>query len=229
MSFALGLISYFWIVYAIKAATYPIREEPLPSIIRWKKGHEFTILFSLDFWLANCYKNRIKQFDEGAIQQCLSRYIKSNNRWNVWLSLALLAILVLFNQFSRSSIFHETVACACVIRYISRSYEISYAFGRDVLQEEESTSGLNKYDRVRLALWSYLEIFVYSAAAYLAVYPSLGALLALSMSLRIGTLTDIGVAFNSGLGGEANLIFVQVFCTLSLVVLSLASYLSRKK
>ena len=50
------------------------------------------------------------------------------------------------------------------------------------------------------------------------------------MALNVGTLTNVGYAF---IGSDAsfvtNIVFVQVFATLSLVILSLAAYLSRNE
>lgn len=54
---------------------------------------------------------------------------------------------------------------------------------------------------------------------------------AVTMSLSVGTLTNVGYAFNfcgQNTPFITNIVFVQVFATLSLVVLSLAVYLSRK-
>lgn len=114
-----------------------------------------------------------------------------------------------------------------IFRYISRSFEISYAFGKDVLQENHPSSGLGKYDRIKLALMSYMEIFIYSASAYLILPTVKEPIDALSLSFNVGSLTNVGFAFGQDADLLSNMVFVQVFCTLSLVVLSLASYLSR--
>jgi hypothetical protein len=50
------------------------------------------------------------------------------------------------------------------------------------------------------------------------------------LSLNIGTLTNVGYAFPSTkISMYMNFVFIQVFTTMSLIILSLASYLSRKE
>jgi len=231
MPFALAIISYWILVYLVKSTTYPHESEPSkPFPKKWDTGHELTIFLSVDFWFANVFKNRIKQFLPREVARVkLKSYIQLNNQVNVLISAGIFLLLVCIYHLDRGSVAYETLLVLSVIRYISRSYEIGFAFGRDVLQSKIQSSGLNKYERIRLALFSYLEVFIFSAAAYLALPSITDPMDALSTSLNVGTLTNVGVAFGPGSTFFSNMVFIQVICTLSLVVLSLASYLSRAK
>ena len=230
MSLALGLIGYWFLAYAVKSVTYPRdREPPRPFPRRWDTGHESTIFFSIDFWFANVFKNRIKQFERRSLRSSLKEYIQLNNKVNLLVSACMFLALIAAYHADDRSLLYQVLLAMSLIRYLSRSYEIAFAFGRDVLQGRRRQSGLDKYERIRLALMSYMEVFIYSSAAYLALPLIKDPMDALSMSLNVGTLTNVGYAFGADATLFSNLVFVQVFCTLSLVVLSLASYLSREK
>lgn len=226
MTFVYGYIIYYLVVFAMKTMTYPrLAQHQNP----FSKDYGIAIIFSPDFWFANLFKNRIKKFggNEG-MKPFLKEYITSNNSWNLLLS-SILFLLLIWHHSDQTSLFYGILISMAVVRYISRSYEIAYAFGKDVLQENLTSSGLDKYERIKLALLSYTEVFIYSAAAYLVLPAVQDPIDALSMSLNVGSLTNVGFAFGQNASFFHNMVFVQVFCTLSLVVLSLASYLSRAK
>lgn len=156
--------------------------------------------------------------------------IQINNRVNVCLSVTLCVLVFLLASFSATSWTFSLILLVAIVRFVSRSFEITYAFGRDVLQDSVTTTRLTKYERIKLALISYIEIFSYSAAAYLLLPTVAGPADAITLSLNVGTLTNVGYAFSKPDAPLiVNIVFIQVFTTLSLVVLSLASYLSREK
>lgn len=224
MTFIFGYIIYYLVVFAMKLMTYPRLPQHLLPL---SKDYGITMIFSPDFWFANAFKNRIKEFVPNEEPNLfLKGYIKNNNSGNLLLSSVIFLLLISHHSDESSTIYGILLSMA-LVRYASRSYEISYAFGRDVLQPNFTLSGLNKFERIKLALLSYTEIFIYSASAYLALPAVRDPIDALSMSLNVGSLTNVGVAFGQGTTFFHNIVFVQVFCTLSLVVLSLASYLSR--
>jgi hypothetical protein len=228
----IAFVLYAALVFTFKRMTYPKHAEPSPPFPHaWEEGHEYTLMLSQDFWWAKRFKSRIKQFQSQDLRlQKLKIYVQENNKLNFWVSLTLTGILFCFYTPNNRSVLFDLLLMVGVIRFISRSFEIAYAFGKDVLQTSESATGLSKIERVRLALLSYAEIFVYSTAAYLALPTVDGPLDALVVSLSVGTLTNVGFAFGTKNVLPYNiLVFVQVFTTLSLVVLSLASYLSREK
>lgn len=123
-------------------------------------------------------------------------------------------------------------------RFISRSLEIIIAFGIDVLEKEQSRSLLEKSHRINLAIKSYFEIYLYSISFYvshlnLSPYEKISnhcdnsVTESLVMSLSVGTLTNVAYAQDNFSNWLKLLPLVQVFATLSLVVLSLAVYVSR--
>ena len=168
--------------------------------------------------------------DMGKVERAY--FIICCNRFNLWLSLVFCMGSLLLVPFDTP--WATFWAALCGWRFLSRSIEITLAFTRDVLRNSRDRSALHRHGRLRLALTSYLEIFLYAAAFY-------GALLSLApgaktgfvmgqavvMSLSIGTLTNVGAYVDASQGLGAWLLFVQVITTLSLVVLSLALYASR--
>lgn len=101
------------------------------------------------------------------------------------------------------------------------------AFVADILSPDNRSGNVAR-DRLVLALWSYLEIFLYSGAFYVA-WANADVRLsdAIVWSLGAGTLTTFdGVLEYSEWG---MLVFVQIFASLSLVVLGVAGYLREKK
>lgn len=105
----------------------------------------------------------------------------------------------------------------------------SYAFGKDVIQRAVNRSGLSKYTRIQLAFRSYIELFVLAAPVYYVNEITAHWWHAITLSLSVGTMTNIGYAFPECHSILANLVFFQVFATLSLVLLSLAFYVSREE
>jgi hypothetical protein len=231
-TFALAFVCYATLVFTLKRVTYPkIAEPPPPFPLGWVKGHEYALAVSQDFWWAKRFKARIKQFEPDQFRRSsLKRYVQDNNTVNFWTSTALATSLFLVHVTAPNPLLYQVLLAAAVIRLVSRSFEIAYAFGLDVLQKSENTTGLDKFERIKLALVSYVEIFVYSAAAYLALPTTKSPLEAITLSLNVGTLTNVGFAFPDRASLLChNIVFIQVFTTLSLVVLSLASYLSREE
>jgi len=119
-------------------------------------------------------------------------------------------------------------------RFISRNLEIILAFGLDVF-DKTPKSNLNKFQRLKLAIYSYFEIYVYSISFYMMLiyddnHTQFLILKSIQMSLSVGTLTNVAYSQGSpsGLDSWLQLFpFIQVFATLSLVVLSLSMYVSR--
>jgi hypothetical protein len=226
----------FWVytaaVLAMKHRLYPWAAAPGPlPRERWRKGYESMIFFSPDYWWAWRMKMRLKAgAPERVRARLLRHYVIRNNRMNVRFSLFLAAVCVVLKELSPDSLLFHAAGTVAVIRFVSRGVEIAYAFGRDVLQTRASSTNLRTGQRVRLTLFSYLEIFLYSMAAYTMLPTVLSAREALILALNVGTLTNVGYAYpDSETPLVVTLVFGQVIATLSLVVLSLAAYLSRTK
>lgn len=231
--FIFTFILYSTFVYLIKRVIYRFEKEisPIP-IAKWLCGHEHTIAFSPDYWWAFRFKSRLKSMiPQDQKKELLKKYVTQNNKLNLIVSITLaVTCLTVFHFLGSSYLLSTLLSALSVIRFVSRSYEISYAFVCDVFQQHDSSTGLKKNERILLALYSYVEIFFYSAAAYTVLPTITTALDAITISLSVGTLTNVGYAFSRpGTPFVVNILFVQVFSTLSLVVLSLAAYLSKSE
>jgi hypothetical protein len=226
----------FWMysgfVWWLKWCLYPHAAvvDPLPRA-EWRPGQELAVVISPDYWWALRFKHRLDAAaPAGRKKELRKRFVESNNYLNLGFSLVLALLCLWLRAFAPDSLLFPVASTAAMIRLVSRSYEIAYAFGRDVFQTGKSSTGLNKHQRVRLALLSYLEIYAYSAAAYTALPTLKTAADAVTLSLNVGTLTNVGYAFGCNPAPfVVNIVFFQVITTLSLVVLSLAAYLGRKK
>lgn len=114
-----------------------------------------------------------------------------------------------------------------VWRAVSRSFEIAIAFGTDITTSKNSSRLLNA-SRMKLAIRSYLEIFLFSATLYAVLEPCFeGFNQSVLASLYVGTLTN--VFYVAEKLPVPHVVFLQVFATLSLVLLSIAGYLGRVK
>lgn len=233
--YLVGIAIYFIVVFAIKRFLLSWKNQVEPQCVSIKDIGAYFLLISPDLFSANYYKYKIKLMhpqDEEGYKEEKKRFIKSSNTANILTSIILLVAiyLSLSIQSNQVSFYSKILIGIVFFRFVSRSFEITYAFVKDIFQDDElNTSGLNNKERISLALRSYIEIFIYSAAFYMS-FPDVPTLAkAISWSLHIGSLTNTGVAFveNSTIDWY-NLIFIQVFTTISLIVFSLSGYLSRK-
>lgn len=231
--FVISIMIYSIFVYIIKRVLYPFKVVYSKTLISTQqKGYGLTFLISPDYWWALHFKSRIEARGiNERMKKRLKVYVQMNNKINVGVSIVIMLLCFASYGINPDSFPSKILMCIAFIRFISRSYEITCAFVCDIFQKQKSVTGLNKYERIRLALFSYLEIFFYSAAAYMLLPQITSAYDAVTVSLSVGTLTNVGYAFNfcgQNTPFITNIVFVQVFATLSLVVLSLAAYLSRK-
>ena len=220
-----GLLLYFcleWYLHATAAHGIGIIEKgrfPLSG-----KMFLFTLL-SIGYAFAYCYKN------ESTGEQ-RKQYIKKCNRWN-WV-ISLILMICSFSVVSTQSLllipFFQGISG---YRFISRSLEIIWAFGFDVVHKPPYRSNLDKFQRLQLALMSYSEIYLYSASFYVTIInnsnDNLILLHSLLMSLSVGSLTNVAYSQNNALLSDWLQLFpfIQVIASASLVVLGLAIYLSR--
>lgn len=226
----------YWIyslcVFLVKRRLYPRQTNGgLKPREPWLPGQEISLIVSPDYWWARRFKYQIQVTAPFRLRAGLLKcYVVSNNRINLAISLMLAIGCLTVKTFWPDSLFFQVVTTVALVRFFSRSYEITFAFGSDVLQTANSSTGLRKEERVRLAMLSYLEIYFYAAAAYTALPAVSNAGQALTLALNVGTLTNVGFVYSlSPASFWLNIVFVQVLATLSLVVLSLAAYLGRKR
>lgn len=224
----LALALYWLLEYAVRRTGYPAETEPIGFRPPWQTGREWSILISPGFWLSNYFKNRIQHFPDMDAATARRVLITRSNFLNVIVSgLFVIASLAVMHT-TRGTLRRSLVADLVVIRYISRTTEIGFAFGRDVMTPTENRSGLEKHARLGLALRSYVELFLLAMPVYLLCVPHYGTVLkAMTLSLSVGTLTNVGYGLPEHHRFRSLLVFPQVIATLSLVLLSLASYISR--
>lgn len=222
-------IAAYWVTeYLLRRAAYPIA----PSIRLFPRSHvgqEWTLLFSPGYWLARCRKNWIDSFPAHRRLHARRRFVVASNRYNLYLSAAICVIVLLTEHDVAPGHVVQLIWALVTVRYFSRTFEIAFAFGLDVISRSQNKSGLSKYTRMQLAFHSYVELFLLSASVYYVHEIVCGQAKALTLALSVGTLTNIGYAFPAEHGPLANLVFLQVLATLSLVLLSLASYISRER
>jgi hypothetical protein len=222
---ALGL---YWLAEGwLRNLGYP--KEPVPPFIpAWKKGMEWTIWVSPGFWLARCKKNRIDAFPKHLIKRSRRRFIVANNKHNLYFSALVCLLAFIPSRGNEIGFWVNLLWAFATFRFISRTVEIALAFGSDVLLRAKNRSGLHKHMRIRLAFNSYVELFLLAAPVYYAHAIAVGRIEAIKFSLFVGTLTNVGDVFKST-PLVVNLVFLHVIATMSLVILSLAVYVSRAK
>lgn len=178
---------------------------------------------------ANCMSK-----DCDCVKHLKGKFINRANKGNLFVSASILLPLIFIDVvgINIQSIPDLSILIAAVIfRVISRSFEIIYAFTKDVLSNKKVTSSnLDKYDRIRLALSSYIENILNFCTAYYflasIINPKENTSIGSSVLESIGTATISNVHEASCLF-EKFLVNLQVVTALALVVLSLAAYLSR--
>ena len=221
-----SFVAYFIFVYMSKSLAYKsldvkydIRDTPDFSF------REFLVsFFSIDFWFSFYFKEQVEANS--------SIHSKKNNKAilvakynNLNLFTSVIIFFALPFILSESSV--NYLLWIVMFRFASRLIEISYAFLKDVLYEKGSTTKLDKFMRIRLALKSYVEVFFLSAAMYTFWPNSLApySYNTLIQSFGVGTFTNISPVLT---GTPLDfLVYIQVFSALSLIVMSLAVYISR--
>lgn len=201
------------------------------------------ILLSPGLWISeNCKISIRNQFPSKSTYRIkLAIFIKNSNHLNFIVSLVLYVVL-LFTTINFPRIDNEPLEILAFVimwRYISRSVEIAFAFGRDILSPD-SSSNLDNHERMWIAIKSYFEIFIYSAAFYSAFSCKVDTIFEpILTSLFVGTLTNISGALELlihcceyDLSYKSLLllsVYLQVFATLSLIFFGFAGYLGRVK
>ena len=228
--FIFAIFLYSFITYIFKLAIYKRSRFTKTKNLAWKEGQELALILSPDLWWAFRFKNCIRDPDPETKKANCKKFVQQNNAFNLCFSFGFgLLALVIASSFPASYL-GQLLLCLATIRFISRSYEITYAFVKDALQktEAESATNLKSRERIKLALKSYIEIYFFSAPPYLILTKGFDPWAAISLSLNVGTLTNVGLAFSDASKGfETNIVFFQVFTTLSLVIFSFAMYLAR--
>lgn len=225
-------IFYYFFAFFTKFLVFKITSINSPYISK-EKNNKLTIFLSPDFISSDYFKTRIKINENDGIKKNtdeankLSAFIQNANFCNLIISTTLALIAFVLVTVSDCKNLHDVIIYVALFRFCSRSIEIAQAFYKDTTQKcTNRNSSLDKYDRIKLAMISYVEIYIYSAPAYLFLCGN-NIKDAITLSLNVGSLTNVGMAFSACSDFLNIIVFVQVFTTMILVILSLASYISR--
>lgn len=214
ISLLFGLILYAiweWFLHSKAVHINASRKTKLP----------FYAIFSIGYYLSDYYKGDSEKDNRG-------KFIEICNFFNLLFSLVQLIISVVI-AYAKPEWLIWLIGFN-FWRFYSRSVEIIFAFGFDVFDENsKSGSYLDKFKRLKLAAISYFEIYLYSASFYMTIVSNHHVFKSLVMSLSVGTLTNVAYAEQELSNWQQLFPFIQVFATLSLVVLSLAVYVSGLK
>lgn len=239
--FAVSVTSYPEVTIRIRDLTQCIQlfswEDfiKLVELFQWKSKIwgtiiKFFLLYicSPGWFVTDCLKSKIKYSDGTIIQKARQEFICLNNTDNIFVSALLFLYAIAFHGSGFRILDIPDIFVGILFwRFVSRSIEIAYAFTADII-DANNQSGIGKGQRIQLALKSYLEIFIYSAAFYLALFPNVTSWgEALLNALYVGTLTNIDFVTKCNEFGY--FVFVQIFATLSLIILGIAGYLSNSK
>lgn len=182
-----------------------------------------SMFFSPGYWISrNCKKYGPRHARPDKLR---AQLILNFNLWNLVVSGIFLIFVITVRREGAS--LDELVVSVVAWRFISRNFEISIAFVKDITTPVRK-SCLDNFHRMKLALRSYLEIFIYSAAFYGCITKCyVGAGKIFLDSLYVGTLTNVSEVAKSLV--DPYWVFLQVFATLSLIILSLAGYIGKVK
>ncbi|MGM0410741.1 MAG: hypothetical protein ACQEQF_08240 [Bacillota bacterium] len=179
----------------------------------------FKCLLSFDYLIADLFSYFLIGESQDEIKLKKSDLIKFYN----WFNFSFILIAASLVLYDRSNVFFKGII---VYRTFSRAVEIIFSFYSDVATKfgfEEKTSKLNRYDRISLAVFSYLEMIISFALIYNAYNVFDNLLLAIIESLKVmtflGSFSDSRLYLNYIIAG-------QIFVSLTLVLFALAGYLS---
>lgn len=200
---------------------------------------------SSDYCIAKFIKNKIKltnyldssgqedkkndwRKNEKEDEKKLRFFIQISNGLNLIFSLVLIIIFFI----SANLKINYMMFCFILIRAISRSVEICYAFTKDVIKKANKNTKLNSGDRIILGISSYIEVILNYTLVYyiLSQFGNVPLLFgnfcdykkissAFFRSVGISTFTGISV------GNLDVYSVVQLFTSLSLVYFAFASYI----
>lgn len=204
----------------------------------------FMWAISSDYCIAKFIKNNIKNANDldssGQVdkkidgmgnerkdEKKLRLFIQISNGLNLIFSLLLIVIFFIFANLKINYI----MFCFILIRGISRSVEICYAFTKDIIKREKKSTQLTPEKRTVLGISSYFEVILnYSLIYYIlsqfgkkfilgdfCKYKELGS--AIFRSIGISTFTGISA------GTLDVFSVIQLFTSLALVYFAFASYI----
>lgn len=125
-----------------------------------------------EYYMANYFKNMFPT-SEPHSQDARAILLKTFNHYNLFASLLLIIIwyllLCAINYYKSFPLINALVGVMVFIigiRACGRSTEIIYAFFKDVTNPVNKTSSLTNFDRMKLAIFSFLELLILYAGVY---------------------------------------------------------------
>lgn len=191
------------------------------------------LFLSPGYFFSKLFKEKIKDIKKS--RDVKANFIKSSNKSNlisssiIFLVITVLGLLQTKIDFHPYSIIYNFFIGFVSFRVLSRSSEIIYAFVNDVFDDEgDATTSLTKFDRIKLALNSYVENILNFASLYFLYSENKSSLSCLFDSIGRSTISNVSPVLVSDDFLLNIAIYGQVVTSLVLVVLSLAVYVSRK-
>jgi len=203
---------------------------------------------SFDYFLSDIFKNSIEN-NNGIIykSEVKAKLIQYFNWSNLSIALTFASFIVLIfnanyiNGYGGSDII-KILLIFVFIRSFSRSLEIIYAFIEDVATKEgnEKTTTLDRYNRLSLAITSYIEtgifysIFYYLWALIFMDTKKIMFLDKLIKSIGIMSFTDIDFCNKTSVSNIQVFLYntalaLQIITSMALMFFAVASYLSNDK
>lgn len=246
MIFILSFILYVLFTFCLHKLTF-INLKSIFLILKNLVLKHGIIFLSPDFYFANKFKPKSSFFKREVI-------IKWNHL-NFSFSLIIVVLLFFCSDYMFPKLFlnknlYIFICFLCFIRIVSRSVEIILAFFNDIITSK-NMSNLSKFERIKLAVFSYFEnilnftifyLFSYNYFYYYGIFsntspylrslfeelktipPSnqpLNIIFFISKSFYISTGTNVG---------GINLFFaLQILTSLTLVIFAVAGYLGDVK
>ena len=181
-------------------------------------------IISPDYVITKKQKSNLEKENEIAEEKPITRatYIKKANKTNLLSTfLGIATFYILF--FTLRINWLNNILLSCVAyRLCSRTIEINISFMKDII-EEKKDSDLSKWDRIKLAFTSLLEEAILFAGIYLFNFNNVAD--SILGGLHSFILSPVNFC-NSNYGYRFIAIY-QVICTIILITLSFATYISQ--
>ena len=189
---------------------------------------------SPDYQLSKRYKKKLKgTTDSGDKHQLeeteLANYICRNNTWNLIISAVLIIIVLSLAYLTSHYWLWAFLSGVLGYRILSRTVEINLAFFKDVCEENENKSNLSAQKRIRLAIKSLIEEALLFSGFYSLMSDEF------SWNYLAEAVLNGARSFIPSLpDAEASnklMAFMETYqaiCSLILITLSIASYISRQ-
>lgn len=226
----IGIIITFLLTISIRIV---IAKNPNPKrLLKTIKSTVDIILWALspDYKIAKIQKNKLCSSQEknaennnnsDRIQNTRADYIKIANANNLIFTLIITFITcTIFMLFKNDWIYNISIGLIGY-RLCSRTIEINISFIKDILSKEKKSS-LKRIERIKLAFTSLIEEAILFAGIYTVMMKNI--CVAILGALHSFVLSPVSFCQSNAFGNF--LALYQVICTIILLTISFASYIS---